>query len=126
MKSFDFYACAYDGAVYCNECLPDGITTEHEDVSPVFASSEWDSYPCCDKCHCEHDYVSLTTYGQSHKDLQQAIEEHERDEFDGLVVADLSEVPADYLGAVLHVNERGNCALYSWNGDKQTLIAGCV
>lgn len=34
------------------------------------------------------------------------------DEFDGLRVADLSEVPKDYVGEVLHVNDHGNMTLY--------------
>ena len=126
MKSFDYYACTYDGAVYCTECLPDSVTDESEEVSPIFADSEWDSYPVCDKCGCVHDYVCLTSYGQAHADLKQAIEEHERGEFDGLVVADLSEVPEDYDGAVLHVNERGNFALYRFRLGKATEIASCV
>lgn len=32
--------------------------------------------------------------------------------FDGLRVADLSEVPDDYIGEVLHVNDHGNVSLY--------------
>ncbi len=33
--------------------------------------------------------------------------------FDGLKVSDTSEVPADYSGEVLHVNDHGNCTLYA-------------
>lgn len=65
MKSFDFDACAYDGEVYCNECLPEGVTTESESVMPVFADSEWDYYPSCSACHAEHDYVNLTSEGRA-------------------------------------------------------------
>lgn len=64
MKSYDFEACAYDGDIYCNECLPDGIDTDHPEVMPVFADSEHDSYPVCGHCGAVHDYVCLTTYGQ--------------------------------------------------------------
>ena len=32
--------------------------------------------------------------------------------FDGLKVADTSEVPADHCGEVLHVNDHGNATLY--------------
>ena len=32
--------------------------------------------------------------------------------FDGLRVSDTSEVPADYVGEVLHVNDHGNATLY--------------
>lgn len=35
------------------------------------------------------------------------------DDFDGKRVADLSEVPADYSGEVLHSNDHGNLSLYS-------------
>lgn len=64
MKSYDYEACAYNGAVYCNQCLPEGVDIESDDVSPIFAESEWDSYPVCDHCGGVHDYVGLTTYGQ--------------------------------------------------------------
>lgn len=33
-------------------------------------------------------------------------------DFDGLKVDDLSEIPADYIGEVLHVNDHGNMTLY--------------
>jgi hypothetical protein len=36
--------------------------------------------------------------------------------FDGLKVSDTSEVPADYSGEVLHVNDHGNCTLYIADG----------
>ena len=126
MKSFDYYAVAFDGAVYCTECLPAGITEDREEVSPVFADSEWDYYPTCDKCGCKHDYVSLTEYGQRHEAISQALREHRDGEFDGLVVSDLSEVPEDYDGAVLHINERGNAELYSKSFDKLTSLGSAV
>ena len=34
-------------------------------------------------------------------------------DFDGLQVADTSEVPEDYNGEVLHVNDHGNATLYA-------------
>jgi hypothetical protein len=34
------------------------------------------------------------------------------EDFDGLRVSDLSEVPRKYSGEVLHINERGNMTLY--------------
>lgn len=74
MKSFDYEACVYDGAVYCNGCLPEGITTESEDVSPIFADSEHDGYPVCDKCGEVHNYVSLTDYGYKVECSRQNIE----------------------------------------------------
>jgi len=61
MKSYDYDACAYDGAVYCNGCLPDGVTTD--DAHPIFADSEVDSFPVCDQCGAVHDYMTLTRDG---------------------------------------------------------------
>lgn len=59
MKSYDFEAVVYDGEVYCTECLPEGVSVKDEAVSPIFADSEWDWAPVCDKCGTEHDYVSV-------------------------------------------------------------------
>lgn len=40
------------------------------------------------------------------------------DEFDGLRVTDCADIPADYSGEVLHINERGSLALYvATNGE---------
>lgn len=63
MKSYYFEAVTWNGAVYCVDCLPDGVNVPDEDVHPVFADSEWDCYPTCDACHAEHDYVNLTSDG---------------------------------------------------------------
>lgn len=41
------------------------------------------------------------------------LSESMQDDFDGLQVADTSEVPADYSGEVLHVNDHGNMTLYA-------------
>lgn len=59
MNAFDYEAVAFDGSVYCVDCLPVGISVNSPDVMPVFADSEWDSYPVCDVCGYEHDYVNL-------------------------------------------------------------------
>jgi hypothetical protein len=69
MKAWDFEAVAYDGAVYCVDCLPTGVGVDADDVSPVFADSEWDSYPTCDACGTVHDYVSLTPDGAMQADI---------------------------------------------------------
>jgi len=63
MKSYDYYAVAYDASVYCVKCLPEGVTVNSEDVYPVFADSEWDYYPVCDVCGTVHDYVNLIEEG---------------------------------------------------------------
>lgn len=46
--------------------------------------------------------------------------------FDGLRVDDTSEVPADYSGEVLHVNDHGNMTLYSANNGELTEIWALV
>jgi hypothetical protein len=35
------------------------------------------------------------------------------DDFDGIKVSDLSEVPKDYFGEILHINDHGNMSLYT-------------
>jgi hypothetical protein len=66
MKSHDFFAVVYDNDVLCTGCLPEGVTVHDEKVFPIFANSEHDRYPVCDKCFTEHDYVALTEYGMIH------------------------------------------------------------
>lgn len=39
--------------------------------------------------------------------------EIEEYDFNGLKVSDLSEVPKDYAGEILHINDHGNMTLYS-------------
>lgn len=64
--------------------------------------------------------------------LADAIGYHERREYDCLVVvSDTSEVEPGETRTVLHVNDHGNCALYSirrraYKGEKLKLIADCV
>lgn len=70
MHCFDYNAVVYDGAVYCTACLPDGIDENSEEVSPIFADSECDCYPVCEHCGSEHDYVTLTSYGERQRYLQ--------------------------------------------------------
>lgn len=57
MRCFDYEAVAMDGSVLCVECVPDNIDVESLD--PIFADSEWDTYPVCDKCGRVHEYVAL-------------------------------------------------------------------
>ena len=64
MKSYDFEAVVIEGAVYCVECVGEGTDLEGDDVTPIFADSEHDSYPVCDGCFHVHDYVSLTEEGE--------------------------------------------------------------
>jgi len=57
MKSYDYDAVFYDGEIYCNECCP--VNLNDEDVMPIFADSEWESYPVCCECGYEHDYMNI-------------------------------------------------------------------
>lgn len=59
MKVDDYEAVAYDGEIYCIDCLPEGITVDTEEVNPVFADSEWDNYPVCASCGEIHSYVNV-------------------------------------------------------------------
>ena len=59
MNSYDFDAVTYDSDIYCVECLPDDISVDNEDVSPIFADQEWDVVPVCCVCGTEHDYVTV-------------------------------------------------------------------
>jgi hypothetical protein len=47
-------------------------------------------------------------------------------DFDGLKVSDTSEVPEDYTGEVLHVNDHGNMTLYTSENGKLTEVWGVV
>lgn len=59
MKAWDFKAVIFDGAVYCVKCLPKGISVDGDNVSPIFATDEWDAEPVCDKCGQLHDYMNI-------------------------------------------------------------------
>ena len=59
MKAYDFDACVYQGDVYCNECLPRGLSVNSEEVQPIFASDEWDYTPVCCQCMEKHDYIQV-------------------------------------------------------------------
>lgn len=63
---------------------------------------------------------------RNQRSLREAIEANERREFDGLVVADTSEVPSEFLGDVLHINDHGNATLYGARLGKLVEVAGCV
>lgn len=63
MQSNEYLAVTYQGAAYCLNHVPKGVTGT--EVTPIFADSEWDSYPYCDKCRKVFTYVSLTGQGGS-------------------------------------------------------------
>lgn len=60
-------------------------------------------------------------YWLGEDDLNRAVRDN-----GGLCVDDLSEVPADYVGEVLHVNDHGNASLYSADNGKLTEIWAVV
>jgi hypothetical protein len=69
VKAWEYEVVSHDGAYYCasygdSGCLPDGVSENAEDVHPVFAEAEVDSYPVCDSCHEEHTYMGLTEEGR--------------------------------------------------------------
>ena len=59
MKSYDYEAVVYDGAEYCAECLPEGVSVNDEEVSPIFADAEVDRPVVCDACGTVHDYMNV-------------------------------------------------------------------
>lgn len=54
------------------------------------------------------------------------ISESFEEDFDGLKVSDTSEVPEDYCGEVLHINDHGNITLYSCDNGKLTEVWSLV
>jgi len=50
-----------DGEAVCLDCLKGD--PESDEFYPIFADSEWDSYPVCAYCGEVFDYVSLTPEG---------------------------------------------------------------
>lgn len=59
MKAWDFEAVAYDGDVYCVDCLPTGINVDDEHVVPIFADTEVEEPQVCCECGFEHDYMCI-------------------------------------------------------------------
>jgi hypothetical protein len=60
MKAWDYEAVVYDGAVYCVDCLPEGVDAESDAVTPIFASDEVPAPGAvCDQCGACHDYMNL-------------------------------------------------------------------
>ena len=62
MQSFYYEAVTYNGSAYCLDHSPELLS--EEGVMPIFADSEWDSYPYCDKCRKVFDYVNLLSVNQ--------------------------------------------------------------
>lgn len=60
MQAWDFDAVAYGCETYCVQCLPDGVSVDDEEVTPIFATEEW-TYPgvTCSHCGGLHDYMCI-------------------------------------------------------------------
>ena len=54
------------------------------------------------------------------------LSENMPEDFDGLKVSDLSEVPTGYSGEVLHVNDHGNMTLYAYSRGRRREVWGIV
>lgn len=67
--------------------------------------------------HALQDYALPYFYFGSHPgdgaDYGFWLSENFEDEFDGLKVSDLSEVPKDYAGEIVVINDHGNVSLYN-------------
>jgi hypothetical protein len=74
MKTYDFDAVVYDDNVLCVGCLPDGVSTDSDEVSPIFAGSEWEFYPVCVECGEMHSYMSLLPCGYAREAAAQGYE----------------------------------------------------
>lgn len=63
MHSYDVlgYANTEDGYCICLDCITEA---EKETFYPIFADSEWDCYPSCDRCFEAIEEVRLTIYGR--------------------------------------------------------------
>lgn len=63
---------------------------------------------------------------QAEQELEDALGERERGEFEGLIVSDISEITKGFRGLVLHVNDHGNVTLYLKTARKLREIASRV
>ena len=68
MKSYDVvgYVPPDAGYVLCPKCAKG----HEEEYAPVFADSEWDYYPTCDKCGEQITDVNLTSDGRKYEAAQ--------------------------------------------------------
>lgn len=77
-----------------------------------------------------NDYAPPYFYFGSHPgdgaDYGFWLSENAFEDFDGLRVNDTSEVPEDYAGEVLHVNDHGNTTLYAAQDGKLTEVWAIV
>lgn len=58
MKLGNYKAVIHHGQALCVECVPP--ETNPDEIEPIFANDEMDSYPLCAVC-CElHDYMRIS------------------------------------------------------------------
>jgi len=72
------------------------------------------------------DYAYFGAHCGNGADFGFWLSEDMEQDFDGLKVADTSEVPDDYSGEVLHVNDHGNATLYACDAGKLTEVWAVV
>jgi len=65
MKSYDVVGYTNTESGYC-VCLDCVTKTEKEEFCPIFADSEWDAYPSCDRCSKTIENVCLTEEGMKY------------------------------------------------------------
>lgn len=71
MHCSDYEAVVFAGEVFCIDCLPEEIDADGVDgngdniCTPIFADSEWDTYPVCYHCGKVHDYVTRLEYAKN-------------------------------------------------------------
>lgn len=119
MRSYDVVAWAdtEHGAVVCLDCTSPG-EADGKEWSPVFAGSEWDSFPSCDRCREAVYDVALTPDGvEYHKEwLYGAGGEMPAAEADALVATATPLIQA--LGDCgVHVGE-----VVRYHGDGQAFV----
>lgn len=69
MKAYDFDAVVYESEVYCLDCLE--VDLDDDDVSPIFASDEWDYMPCCCICQETFDYMNIIENNEDSEDNEE-------------------------------------------------------
>ena len=71
-------------------------------------------------------YFYFGTHPGDGADFGYWLSESFEQDFDGLKVSDLSEVPRGYTGEVLHVNDHGNMTLYAYSRGRGRELWGIV
>src|SRR5258708_4676947 len=85
------------GYALCTDCVD-----EEGDLHPIFADSEWDSYPSCDRCNQAIEDVQLTEYGlkqqwlKKHNTKMRKVLDNNKGVFPTLT--DLGGYPLFYVG----------------------------